>query len=367
MKSKKKNKKLSGITGCVVAGVSVAAVAFLADCGSNKSTTPSYSYAGAGTNWSVNLDSNGTFTATESVNSVSAKGTYVRNSAGFVQFTIPAGGITGSNLPSGASNGLSFYGLEVPGVALLIPPVLADETQLITSVAAGTCPTANFDGNYIYTQFAGSDSMTSTTRDFFGQFSYTMNGSTATTQSQLSTMWDLSYGNNVGTAQDTPGLTCASGIVNSSNFDGYAMPGAAFIKETGSGDGMLVMPQYTIPSLSAISGGYHGIYTSGATGVSPTYTPVSVSISGSSGTATPLNSSTFESATGSADTLSLGSINQPGTGFVEVTLTDASNATGNGICMFNGNVMGSGKNILFCLSQDPANNANPINSMLVSD
>lgn len=333
-------------------------------CGSPSNV--SYTYNGPGTNWSMTLSGNGNFQATETVNRVNALGTFVRNSAGFDVITIPQGGITGTNLPTGASAGYSFYALEVPGVGLFAPPILTGETQLLTAVLGGACPHFSFNGNYIYTQFTSGDNLTSTGRDWFGTFQYrTLNGG-ATASLSTSGLYNLATYTTSGAALSSQG-SCLSGNYSSSTATAYTMQGGGFVTMNYSGntDGALVLPQGVIPSTSSLNGKYHGLYVSGAL-TTLSLTPVAVTMTSTGGTLSNLSTTTFQAISNNFATITVTTLG-PSTGFFEMTVGNQGSGVGSGICMYNQNILNSFKNTIFCLAEDPNNTANPVNILLVSN
>jgi hypothetical protein len=271
---------------------------------------------------------------------------------------------TGTDAPTVGSNA---YGLEVPGVALLVKPVLSSETQIITMVAKGTCPSADFAANWILTQFNSSADVSTTTQDAFGTFQWT----NATTTPALPTRYAVQGYTSVG-AGTISGGTCSNGVMTITGGKMFlTSQGGALVKLTDAGSGssgVFAMPQKTISAGTALTGDYAGLLfnnqETGTNKVKPV--KATVNTAGTSITVTGLTdpeAGTVDSTL--SGTVSIDTVDAPSAGFIKATVTSNS-STGKMACMADTNAVSTSKKIIFCVGQSPASNTKPFNILLVS-
>ena len=331
--------------------------------GSDMAAAPmtAYKYAGAGTDWTWNLNADGTFDSDEVSTSVTVHGSYSRLTSGFDKLTVISS--TGTGAPAA---GTDLVAVEVPGVAFMVKPVLGTETQVITAIAAGGCPTADFSTNWLKTQFPVGADLSLTTASAFGTFSWTNATSTGTVGTSYAT---AGYMLNAGSPIALTG-TCSGGSLSftagSTTGKLYlASNGSAFIKAS-TGDGYLALPGGTIGASTTLAGNYAGLmFDDHATiKVSPVQGVVNAG-----GTSVTINGLT-DIVAGTQDpaitgSISLDATNMPIAGFIEATATTAG-GTGKLSCMAQTNLLSSGKSVIMCVGQSPNAPTAAFNVLLVS-
>jgi hypothetical protein len=320
-------------------------------CSSSNPATTTRKYAGAGSDWRWTLNSDGTFSATESESSSSISGTYVTTSTGFTKATITAK--SGSHTPA---VGTVIAGVEIPGFATLWSPILDTESQIMGTIAGGQCPTADFTDNYIYMQFNNSINLTDDSqREYFGTFKWTEASKSGATVNKYG--FENSY---ESLTFNGPGITgtCDAGVLTTTSFNAYLAPGAAFVKitETQSptkGDGLVAMPAAALGSLSAVDGTYAGfIYDAAAT---TKIRPITATASNGTLTAASVSATDLVTADGAVTgTATLTDVDLPSAGFIKGNVNGAKL-----ICMGAANVLSSGKTALYCLGQNPSDHTKP--------
>ena len=210
------------------------------------------------TSWTFSIPeaSTGSFTASESTNSVSVQGTYSRLSNGFIKMTVTAS--SGSNAPT--VNTVKF-GIEVPGFAFFSQPILTNERRIISSVSTGVCPTTTFNGIMAYSLWSGTAGTTTdvsqTTTPAFGTVSWNP-GTNIMTVTDLRNL--ANYGS-LGVTPFTLSGTCSSGIIT---FTGAGdRGGTLYVTDTNGGiyvtnteRAILILPQVAIPSVTQLSATY---------------------------------------------------------------------------------------------------------------
>jgi len=302
------------------------------------------------------MSSDGTFTGTESETSSTVSGTYTTTSTGFIKATVSSK--TGSHAPA---VGTVLSGVEVTGFALLWAPILDTETQIVGTIVTGTCPTTTFTSNYLKVQFANAINLTDTGTsqpEVFGVA--TWNNTTKVLVVDHKNIIANSYQNYTGGNSQIDGSTCANGVTTNASFNAYWTTGAALIHvvEAGSpdlGNSIVAMPQASV-TLAEMVGNYAGfVYDDSAT---PKVRPITGVLSGTSSgslVVTGVDTTDLVTAVSSVSgTMSLTAFNAPYDGFIKGTVGSAP-----AICMGKSNVLGSGKNALFCLGQNPSNNSKP--------
>lgn len=202
------------------------------EAASSPSATSS-SYQGAGSKWSISIDSNttGSFSlkkyasAGDTTAEMTVNGTFQRFTNQFVKLTVTSA--TGTGAPSAGS---LAYGLEVPGYAFFLKPLSAN-SEPIVMVQGGTCPSTNFQANWIIAKPRPDLGTIDNTKDMFGSAVINFNGASSSlvvSQSEPVNGTALTSGgsNNDGTSTLPFDLTtCANGVVriadNAEFFDMY--------------------------------------------------------------------------------------------------------------------------------------------------
>jgi hypothetical protein len=233
---------------------------------------------------------------------------------------------------------------------------LSTESQILGTVVGGTCPTADFDDNYLYLQFGPAADLTnSSDREFFGTFHWDIAQSGGFSR----TRYGLESGYPLRT-YDTPPITgtCKDGFLTTTAFNAYLAPGAAMVKSTRpgaavNGDGLVGMPAVTLGSLAALEGTYAGFVYDGAatTKVHP------ITASAESGTLYLASVSATDLVTvdpAVTGRVTLTDVDAPSAGFIEGTI-----AGSRVVCMAAQNVASSGKTAVYCLGQNPTKNSLP--------
>jgi hypothetical protein len=291
-------------------------------------------------------------------------GNYQRLSSGFVKLTVT------QSSGHGVKTGTVRYGLEVPGVAFLSQAMLTTELGIITTVAGGHCPTANYTSNWLLTQYLPSFDMSDPNKNAFGTFSWDQQTGTGT----LPTQYAIA-GNYQANGPDSAAITgsCGDGIMATTI---HGVPATVYLTSQGAAivkfheaDGVLALPADPIPSKEALAGKYAGIIVN----LNDIFVPVR-----------PVQATIDEQADVSLNglydvdplvidgnyggTATFDALNAPSNGLAEVTVT-TGNGTGKMECMASTNLLSTGKNLIFCVGQAPgsvAMNAHAYSVLLVS-
>lgn len=335
------------------------------------------SYIGPGSEYSIEFNETaGTFDLTESTASLTVSGSYTTLSSGFKKLTV--GAVSGGS-GSGPSVGDEAYGVDIPGVVFLLKP-MEEDSEIIAMVSKGSCPTADFNMNWIITsidrdQKLSNDCSDATEKgtDSLGTFSYT----SSTETGALPKLFDV-CGDTVATDQSLGKITCSAGI-GTPETEGTAKMyltanGGSIVKITDDNQVIVALPVNTVVEAD-IAGEYIGLVMvngAGAGGTSSVY-PVK-STAGSDGVFSfdEINPSTGEVITTNSvnGDATMVEHNVPDTGFSKGTFTLDSPPPGftakKTICMSNQNISGTGKNFIFCVGQDPFDEENMINVLLIS-
>lgn len=321
-------------------------------CGTAASTT--YSYNGPGSHYAISIG-NGTFTLSKAATSAAtadwtATGSYT-TSLGYRFLTISS--VTGSGGPTAGDKG---YVLEVPGIGSFLKPF--GSGPVIPMVSSGSCPTGDFTGNWIITN-AGSDTPDDANDSFFGAYAFTFaTGANSVQPDYRLTNFTARNGASAGAA------TCTNGVVTFvGGATGYMTPsGAAIIN--GGGQNIMAFPSGSF-SVAGLAGDYSSlVFDGGSNAVSP----VSVTISGSAGTAYDLTESNISAGTvpgTSSATFTISAANTPGTGFFTSVVTIAAQ-TGNMACTVLNNTAVTTTKVILCAGQQPSDNSKLYNLLMVS-
>lgn len=314
---------------------------------SGSTTTTSYSYAGAGSNYGAVLtaetSTSGTFQVTETDQGLTVNGSYTTLSSGFLEMTVSSATATSGTPPSA---GDKAYAINIPGYVFILKP-MGSNTQVITMLASGTCPTSNLNLNWVVTNSAdGSNNYTS---DRFGTFTWAAStGLTALPTRYALTAPTTNMGaGNVGT------FTCSSGVGTAGSAKMFlTASGGALVNtdttSTTNSQFILAMPTASISAASNLAGTYAGLIFDESS--STKVKTVNSTVSGSTMT---LNS--ISVATGAADgqitngTIAMSAVDSPSAGFFTGTI----NSTTAIACIAQLNASSSGKNIIFCIGIPP--------------
>lgn len=346
---------------------SIAAIsALIIGCGGGgggAASVTTNSYSGPGSDYSLNMSSNNQFTLTEADSSLSLTGSWASLSSGFRKLTVSTSNQTG-NVPVGSS----AYVLEVPGVMTLLKPI-GSNTQIINMVTSGSCPSSDVTANWVNTNKNINMSTQKSNRDLFGTYSYT-HSTTSAILPQKYAFDETGLGSsNLGT------LTCNNGIVTGSSFKMYlTQAGGAIVRTEGSDntlgntddDLIISFPTDTL-SAGELDGTYSGLVFE-ESGTSENIFPVSMTFSGTTGSGfafTNVDTNTL-SSTDSVGVSITSSLNQPANGFFSIQITDKDSNTGTAKCMANSDVVNSGKNLIYCIGENPGDNSKLYNLLLVS-
>ena len=353
-------------------------VFLLAACSSEDSSETT-SYVGPGSEYSITFDDgSATFDLTESDSGLNVTGTYTTLSTGFKKLTV--GAVSGSLGPSIGDEG---YGVDIPGVVFLLHP-LEEDSEIIAMVSKGTCPSGDFNMNWIVTSIESDANLTNscdtggTGLDALGTVSFNSSTSVGT----LPEKYDI-CNQNVGSF-DLGTISCSSGIGVPSSDESARMyltnNGGAIVRiddgDTTDGEQIIVaLPNDSITNLAALDGDYIGLVMS------------EEDDSGSSVTRVFNGQATIESGVMEFDeidpetgaiittnsvngtlTFPEGNINTPNDGFVTGTYDlDTGGVTNKKTsCMFNENIYDSGKNFIFCVGQDPTDDNRHFNALFIS-
>ena len=348
----------------------------LSACSSDDVATTEH-YNGPGSKWDIVLNPDNTFhidhrpSVSDPID-YTVDGNYTRNASGFISMTVTGG--TGVNAPSVGSEA---WALEVPGYAFMLKPV--DSEQLIAMVTAGSCPTEDFDANWVIVKkdtSGGSANATDPNRDFVGTFSFDAETSAPSLPitKALSTGFPTVIGGGL-----TGSASCADGIMTLSGAVMYLTANGGAIVHTDGGtpgnktdDSFIFgLGQSALTNISETDGNYAGMLfddnQSGGNKLLP------VSLSCISGTCIGTIVTDVTTGAASSDTVTVvlsNSINEiggtPVDGFITGTIDDGLGGVGNMACMADPDAAGSGKKIVNCVGQSPGDNDEMFNVLFVS-
>ena len=168
-------KIITFVSICILAGTSV----FYYGCSSTGSDTDpglssrpeTITYTGPGSYYSVVMNADGTFEmeVSEAYGEnpiIEIDGTYEMLSNGFIRFTVE----DSNNTEDGPDTGEQALGIEVVGYGMFFMPISGSE--LIPLLEQGTCPDGDFSANWITAQARDDKDASSTDDEFFGTFNY---------------------------------------------------------------------------------------------------------------------------------------------------------------------------------------------------
>ena len=337
--------------------------------GDDSSATTATKYNGPGSKWDFTLNNDGTFTVSKREDSSSpilftVTGDWVTSSSGFRVLTVT--GVTGTG---GPSVGETAWAIDVPGYALLLNPMEAGSDQVIPMVVSGECPDEDLTANWVIVKKADSSDATSSSRDFFGSYTYTAASETATLPARYAL-------DNAFTDQGSESLgasTCDEGLASVSDALMYLTSNGGAIVQTQLSDPdessfIFALQQKAISNVNNYDGSYAGMVFDGNYSSGDRVIPASMTCSAATCNGSLLAGPLAGAATSDPWTLSLnGTIDSLAPGFVTGTLTDdGSSNSGNVACMIDIDVLGSGKKIISCVGQSPGDNTQMVNAIFTS-
>ncbi len=364
--------------------MAVSSAALIVACGGGSSSSGNgggSSYNGPGSRWNVSLTDSGTFTITKSETATSPvvltiTGSYVDLPAGFVKLT--AGSVVADPSVTGApSVGDAAYALNVPGYVFFLKPIDPTSDQVIPMVSSGTCPTGNFDANWVNVNVENGVSAADPTSSMYGTFSFDATTGTPTLPSTYS-LTQSSLG-----VDNLSGGNCADGILILNNnlgvpeTEAYLTNSNGAIVRTGidtpndeTDDTYIFgLAKETLTDIANLADNYAGLLFDASQITGSQISPVSVTCD-AAGACTGTIVTDIDANTLSTDTvaISLTTLNNPEAGFITGTISVPSGGgtVGNLTCMANINAQGSGKNIVSCVGQSPGDNTQLFNILLVS-
>ena len=365
--------------------MAVSSAALIVACGGGSSSSGNgggSSYNGPGSRWNVSLTDSGTFTITKSETATSPAvltitGSYVDLPAGFVKLT--AGSVVADPSVTGApSVGDAAYALNVPGYVFFLKPIDPTSDQVIPMVSSGSCPTSNFDANWVNVNVENGVSAANSASSMYGTFSFDATTGTPT----LPSTYSLTQ-SSLGT-DNLSGGSCADGILILNNnlgvpeTEAYLTNNNGAIVRTGidtpndeTDDTYIFgLAKETLADIANLADNYAGLLFDASQTTGSQISPVSVTCD-ATGACTGTIVTDIDANTLSTDTvaISLTTLNNPEAGFITGTISVPSGGgtvSGNLTCMANINAQGSGKNIVSCVGQSPGDNAQLFNILLVS-
>ena len=368
---------LTSITALIAGGLLVA-------CGggsssSSTTTTSDSNYSGPGSKYDVTLASDGSFEVTHRETAASAidmtvSGSYTRQSNGIVKLDISgAVDASGATLLTPA-NGDVAWAIDVPDYAFFLKP-MGDGDQLVPMVISSSCPTTDFNGNWLNVNTEATGDATSTARDYFGTFSYIASSGAADVASKYSL---ANMTSNLGATSLNSGtcsdglMTVAAGTSNESLL--YLSPKGAIVRTgtftpTDETDDKFIFA-FTTTALSSIAdldGNYAGMLFDDNLPTNNKIAPVNMTCN-ATGTCTAQQIDEADLTTviaGDYDIDFTGStINSPSDGFIVGTGSDGT-GTGNLSCNVDTTISG-GKTMINCVGQSPSDNTKLFNVLFVS-
>jgi len=145
-------------------------------CSSSKLDRPdTLTYTGPGSFYSIVMNNDGTFSMSvkenyeDSTPFMTIEGEYQPVGNGVTEFVVSTSTTTG-DASDAPQKGEKAYGMEAIGFGMFLLPVGGSE--VIPMMVQGSCPTDNFNANWIVAQNTEGNPSSDTDRDFFGTFSY---------------------------------------------------------------------------------------------------------------------------------------------------------------------------------------------------
>ena len=323
-------------------------------------------YTGAGSKWDVSLDADdNTFVVTLRASAsdpvvLTVEGTYESFASGFLRLTV--GSASGTDAPS---PGDQAWALEIEGYAFILKPIDPSSDQIIPMINAGDCPTSDIAANWVMVK--SNNDATSATTDFYGEFNYAV----ATDTPSLPAKYSLTHATVTGGGIPGTG-TCEDGLMLVSDAEMFLTASSGAIVHTDitnptNSQIIFAFEQKAISDIANTDGDYAGLLFDGSETGGDRVQAVSVDCT--SGACTGTIVTDLVNNTLSTDTVTInlsGTVDSPLDGFVTGTIDDGGMTPGNLSCMFDIDVLGSGKKIVSCVGQSPGGNTDMFNVLLVS-
>lgn len=346
----------------------------------STTTSSANSYNGPGSEWTMSVSGTTyTINMTDNSDSLEVTATGSDLSTGHTKLTVSSATAGGS--ASAPSAGDVAHGIEVPGVAYLLKP-MDPSSETIAMVSSGSCPTSNFNANWVIGgrdyDVSSNSTATNTSKDWLGDISWNTSTGDATFSSQFS-MEDTT--DLLGTDQVQNVGVCDGGVVSTSSIKVYfTTAGVAIVttnKDTSDESHIIAVPQTTLSNMSDLYGTYAGFYFEDlSTTASYASTGTFALDSGSTAnlTVTQLSGEDLDT-TSSFGTISFDTssgLNSPANGFIRGSFGSCS-ANGSGSdgscevsCAAATNVNSSGKTLLYCVGQHPSDEDRRVTMLFVS-
>ncbi len=365
--------------------MAVSSAALIVACGGGSSSSGNgggSSYNGPGSRWNVSLTDSGTFTITKSETATSPvvltiTGSYVDLPAGFVKLT--AGNVVADpSVTNPPSAGDAAYALNVPGYVFFLKPIDPTSDQVIPMVSSGSCPTSNFDANWVNVNVQNGISAADPASSMYGTFSFDATTGTPALPSTYS-LTQISLGvDNLSGGNCTDGILILNNNLGVPETEAYLTNNNGAIVRTGidtpndeTDDTYIFgLAKETLADIANLADNYAGLLFDASQITGSQISPVSVTCD-ATGACTGTIVTDIDTNTLSTETvnLSLTTLNNPEAGFITGTISVPSGGgtvSGNLTCMANINAQGSGKNIVSCVGQSPGDNTQLFNILLVS-
>lgn len=271
---------------------------------SNSSTTAASStgsYQGAGSRWTTNFLSDNTFeikkyaTATATAADLTVNGTFTDLTSGFRKLTVTSA--SGSGAPAAGS---AAYGIEVPGFAFFLKPVDSGDSEPIIMVNSGSCPTSNFNGNWIAGDFENGNN-TDDTQDAFGTASFTING--ASSSAVVTRRTFVTGGTLTNSSLSFNSTNCSGGVLDAGGgVSKYLTTAGAALVHTSASKIFAAPAGSSDVTQSAIADTYSGIAFDSSGSVGSKQTPIKIVIptAGTTGTGTEITDITTDATSSNA-------------------------------------------------------------------
>ncbi len=320
-------------------------------CGGNSTSSSGVSYSGPGSNYSLTVNEvGGSFSLTESDAGWTVTGEFEELNSGFGKLTTTTQTVIAGSPP--AVNSVHYVFL-VPGLTAMLQ--LSGSTQLTPTIIAGSCPTDNFEGNWLFLNVDAAYDIT--TQDTFGTFS----SNYATGAASLPTKYMVD-GTVFGSASSLGIFTCSNGVGTVDTARMYMTDGGAIVNtdvNTAANSQFIVaLEKKAISNITGLDGSYIGfVNTASGTAlysVTATVTAGVIAI-------TSINPET-EAADGNISTsMTMANINTPSDGFMTGTFGSSAAA-----CMGVQGINSSTKNFIMCGAPDPGTATAIYNVVLIS-
>ncbi len=350
-------------------------------CSSSTDDGTTYNYVGPGSEWSISMDSDdSTFTVEEAESEVVVNGTYETLDSGFTLLTVSSA--TGDDAPSAGDEAVA---IDIPGYVFLLKPI-GEGSKIISMVSSGECPVEDFSANWMITStdtdstfLENCDDDDADNLDAVGTFSYTH----SSTSGELPVKYDV-CGDTVGDLNyDVGTITCSAGIASVSTDSDISMymtqSGGMIVNfnNTTSDDNQIIVafPNDELSELSVLDGDYIGFVVADGDSDSGD-TPFIVSMKATlDSTSSQISFDEIDPSTGDIITendangdLTISGINDPANGYIKGTYAlDSDAGPHEVICIAKDSIYSTGKDVIFCVGENPTDAADMFNLILVSN